>query len=244
MVSVCIATYNGEKYIREQLFSIITQLSDNDEIIISDDLSTDNTINIIKSFNDSRIKIYTNKKVNHHFLIDYSTHNFENAIKNAKGDYIFLADQDDVWLPDKYNIILDSLKSSDIVVTNCKVTDSKLNVIQESYFNYAHVGKGFWKNLYSNTHLGCCMAFDRKILSKLLPFPQSGVGHDFWIAVFGGLFYSVLYIDRPFLLYRKHDNNVTPSGLKSKNSILFKLHYRFLIIYNVIIRIIKLCVSR
>ena len=244
MVSVCLATYNGEKYIKEQINSILSQLSDYDEIVISDDLSTDNTLKIIRSFNDPRIKIYLNNKTKQQFLIDYPTHNFENAIKNAKGDYIFLADQDDIWLPNKYKTILYHLKLSDIVITNCKVTDAELNIIHESYFNYVHVGKGFWKNLYRNTHLGCCMAFNKKVLSKLLPFPKSGVGHDFWIAVFGGLFYDVLYIDEPYILYRKHENNVTPSGLKSNNPILFKIHYRFLIIFNTIIRLINLHLSK
>lgn len=77
MISVCIATYNGEHYISEQIQSILVQLSINDEIVISDDCSTDNTLDIIKSFNDDRIKIFTGIK---HKSLSF---NFENALKNA-----------------------------------------------------------------------------------------------------------------------------------------------------------------
>lgn len=95
MISVCMATYNGEEYIKEQLESILCQLGEMDEIIISDDGSTDNTLNIIESYNDSRIKIHINTG-KHGFV-----YNFENALQKAKGEYIFLSDQDDIWLPEK-----------------------------------------------------------------------------------------------------------------------------------------------
>ena len=90
MISVCMATYNGEKYIEEQLKSILSQLGENDEVIVSDDSSTDNTLAIVESFNDVRIKIFPNNKFHSPIF------NFENALKQATGDYIFLSDQDDV----------------------------------------------------------------------------------------------------------------------------------------------------
>ena len=92
MISVCIATYNGEKYIEEQIASILPQLKENDEIIISDDYSTDNTIQVLTKINSKKIKIFKNQGEKGY------TSNFENAIKQAKGNYIFLCDQDDVWL--------------------------------------------------------------------------------------------------------------------------------------------------
>ena len=90
MISVCMATYNGEKYIQEQIDSILCQLSKDDELVISDDHSTDATCDIIKSYNDRRIKLFLNE------LAKGVTHNFENALLHSKGDIIFLADQDDV----------------------------------------------------------------------------------------------------------------------------------------------------
>ena len=122
MISVCMATFNGEKYLKEQIKSIIAQLDINDEIIISDDGSTDSTIEIINSFNDFRIKLYQNSFKN---LIS----NFEFTLNNASGDYIFLSDQDDIWLPNKVELCMKSLISADLVMTNCKLVDSNLEII-------------------------------------------------------------------------------------------------------------------
>ncbi|MEO5643505.1 MAG: glycosyltransferase, partial [Bacteroidia bacterium] len=94
-ISVCLATYNGEKYIGEQLQSILIQLSQHDEVIISDDSSSDRTIDIVQAFGDSRIIIL------HGQTFRSPIRNFENALSHAGGQYIFLADQDDVWLPEK-----------------------------------------------------------------------------------------------------------------------------------------------
>jgi len=108
MISVCIATYNGEKYIKEQLNSIIIQISQEDEIVVSDDWSNDRTLEIVSNYQDNRIKILFNKKEK-----GYSK-NFENAILYAKGDIIFICDQDDVWLPNKVSRMIDALKKSTI----------------------------------------------------------------------------------------------------------------------------------
>src|SRR5687768_8023645 len=99
-ISICMATFNGSRYINEQLNSIITQLDESSEIVISDDSSTDNTVQIIKSFNDKRIHVLPNQKFRNPIF------NFENALKHVQGDYIFLADQDDIWLPDRLNKML------------------------------------------------------------------------------------------------------------------------------------------
>jgi glycosyltransferase involved in cell wall biosynthesis len=121
--SVCMATFNGEKYIRRQIESIISQLSQDDEIIISDHGSTDGTVEIIKEFKDSRIKLIC--KESHHIdrksVIDrfrLVTQNFENALSAASGDYIFLSDQDDIWDKKKIEISLKYLQHCDLVVSN------------------------------------------------------------------------------------------------------------------------------
>ena len=104
MISVCIATYNGARYIGEQLASILKQLSAEDEVVVSDDGSTDGTLDIVRSFNDRRIRIVDGPRRHSPTL------NFEWALRNAKGEYIFLADQDDVWLPDKLKAATDMLR--------------------------------------------------------------------------------------------------------------------------------------
>lgn len=131
MISVCMATYNGAKYIKEQIDSILCQLSDSDELIISDDHSTDVTCEIVNSYCDKRIKLFENT------LKKGVTHNFENALVHASGDVIFLADQDDVWLSDKIECMTEFLKQGqyDVVMSNCSMVDSNLRMLKERYFD-------------------------------------------------------------------------------------------------------------
>ena len=101
MISVCIASYNGGTFIHQQLSSILYQIGENDEVIVSDDGSTDNTVSVIKSFHDKRIRIIDGPGQASPVM------NFENVLNAAKGDYIFMADQDDVWLDGKVTICMD-----------------------------------------------------------------------------------------------------------------------------------------
>ena len=181
-ISVCMATYNGAKYIKEQLQSILPQLKENDEVIISDDGSTDETLPLIESFADKRIKIYHHKKRNTKFHLDNSTHNFENALKLCTGDIIFLSDQDDVWLPKKIELMVNGLKDAMLVVSDCKLVDNELKIIHPSYFEQNGVHEGIINNFIRYTLVGCCMAFRRELLNKALPFPPTKVGHDLWLA--------------------------------------------------------------
>lgn len=226
MVSVCMATFNGESYIKEQLDSILPQLKAEDEIVISDDGSSDRTLEIIERYHDPRIKVLNHLKRKGKYSFDYTTHNFENAIANSIGDYIFLSDQDDVWLPEKYDVMLAALNTCDIVVSDCRIVDADLKTLEESKINSVNINNRVLYNIIRNQNIGCCMAFSRKVLDKVLPFPQYGVAQDFWIAVFGGLFYKLRYIYQPLLLYRRHEGNVSATSKKSKNTFFFKLGYR------------------
>ena len=226
MISVCIATYNGEKYIKEEIESILTQLGCEDEIIVSDDGSTDTTLEIIRGFNDPRIKIVSHNKEKALYKFDYTTHNFENALSYAKGDYIFLADQDDVWLPDKVNVTLEALRNNDIAISDCEVVDKNLNEIKPSRFTKSRPSVKISNNILSCNNPGCCMAFRRCVLNTVLPFPKAGVAHDLWIAVYGAIFHNVEFIDKPLILFRRHDGNVSESMGKSTASLSYKLSYR------------------
>lgn len=218
MISVCIATYNGEKYIKEQMSSILCQLNKDDEIIISDDGSKDSTIEILFSFHDSRIKILHNKG-EHGFI-----GNFENALKNAKGDYIFLSDQDDVWMPNKISVVLESLKKVDLVVHDAELIDGDGNITGKNYYSFLHHSSGFLMNLWQTRFLGCCMAFRKSVLDECLPFPNNVVGHDYWIGMYSLIKYKVLFIPDILLKYRRHGGNVSPSSEKSNNSFFYKLY--------------------
>ncbi|MFH5835240.1 glycosyltransferase [Proteiniclasticum sp. C24MP] len=207
-ISVCIATYNGEKFIKEQIDSIILQLSDIDEIIISDDHSDDSTIEIIRSYNDPRIKIFYNKKQRGF------TNNFANALSEAKGEYIFLADQDDVWLENKVSITLEKLGKYDFVISDADTVDASLNVINSSRFEEYNIKNGFVRNLIKTRYLGCCMAFNRRVLKSLFPFPENVeyCPHDLWITLISEYYFKCEVIDKPLILYRRHQTNVSCGG--------------------------------
>ncbi len=231
MNSVCIATYNGEKYIEEQLNSILSQIAADDEIIISDDGSTDNTLKIIQYIDDKRVKIiesgYKNYKLN-----------FENAISHAKGDIIFLADQDDIWIEGKYQACLQALQHADLVCTNSKVVDNNLNIIIPSFFDFYHSGKGIVKNILNSTYFGSCMAFKREIAEAAMPMPKTReFGHDIWLGLVAEIVGKVEFIKTPYLLYRRHDmtyTNISTNLLtRSKRSIIKKIWSRVVVLYHI-----------
>ena len=221
MISVCMATYNGGRYLREQVDSILSQLSQDDELIVSDDGSTDNSIQILKGYNDSRIKIFPNS--DRHGV----NANFENALRHASGDYIFLSDQDDVWLPGKVNACVKALQENICVEHDCIIVDENLNVIQPSFFSWIGAKTGFWKNLARNSYHGCCLAFRREILDEILPIPENLiVYHDEWIGSLCDLKGGFALIPFKGILFRRYENTTSVSGKKSTFSFRKKIQFR------------------
>ncbi len=214
------ATYNGEKYIQEQVDSILIQLGPEDELIISDDSSTDNTISILTQYNDQRIYILQNK------LRKGIVGNFENALNNAQGEYIFLSDQDDVWLPNKIEICMNELHNYDCILHDAIVVDDKLNEINPSFFKIRNTKLGYWNNLYKNGFVGCCMAFNKKLLDKTLPLPTSIAMHDMWIGLIASRKYDIKLINLPLIKFRRHDTNASCTSKNSTLSIIEKIKYR------------------
>ena len=231
-ISVCMATYNGERFIEKQLNSILKQTVEVDEIIISDDNSTDNTLKIIEKLNNPKIKVIKNLKQG-------VINNFENSLKKSKGEYIFLADQDDIWKPNKVEITIKRLKEYDLVVHNAKIINSKdEKIFEKTFFEIRNSRKGLLKNLYKNSYIGCCMAFKRKILEKALPFPNDIPMHDSWIGMIAER-YGKIYFEREVLFYyRRHESNVTELS-NSKNGRLKQFQIRWNLIKNFIKRILK-----
>lgn len=209
------------------------QLSDMDEIIISDDSSTDKTIEIIESFNDDRIILYKHQTFQSH------VYNFENALKKSKGDYIFLADQDDIWLPGKVNKMLTLLKDNDLVLSDALVVNENEEILFDSFFLFNHSKKGLIKNLYKNSYLGCCMAFNRKILNLSLPFPKDINMHDWWIGLIAEIYGSVHFTHDKLIKYRRHDNTLTPVDRKSNNPLLRKIGFRIAIIKGLFLKVLN-----
>ncbi len=232
-ITVCIATYNGQKYIATQLESILKQLSVNDEVVISDDSSTDRTVDIIKEFNDKRIRLYEHNRFHNPVF------NFENALKKTSGDIIFLSDQDDIWLDNKVKVIVKLLHSYDLVVSDCILIDEDESILNDSYFELRGSGSGFIHNLYKNSYLGCCMALKRNILEKALPFPKTIPMHDMWIGMVGQLFGKTYFCKEKLVKYRRHRDNLSPTLRKNTNSIANKFKFRLILLYHIIRKYIK-----
>lgn len=228
MISVCIATYNGERFIREQIDSILRQLSSDDEIIVSDDGSTDNTISIINGISDKRIKV-----------IEVSgkhspTLNFECALKASKGYYIFMSDQDDVWKPNKVNICMEWLQRYDCVVSDAEVTDSSLNPLYPSLYAIMQVRQGrIYNTIWKNGYTGCCMAFRRNVLEASLPFPKDIPMHDIWIGNVAAYKYNVKFIPDKLIFYRRHEDTSSCNAKRSKYSIWQQMKFRWSVIKNI-----------
>ncbi len=218
-ISVALAAYKGESFIEEQLNSILIQLEPHDEVIVSDDLPGGKTEEIVKAMarDDARIRYVKGPGKG---LIK----NFENAIKNCTGDFIFLADQDDVWLPDKVETIKDKLLSgADLVLHNAMVTDGKLKVTDTSFFKSHGTKTGYFNNLLKNSYMGCCMAFKKDLCRTILPFPDNLPMHDQWIGLLAEKTGEVCLVEKPLILYRRHGGNMTGSATTLKQKITWRI---------------------
>ncbi|WP_035772199.1 glycosyltransferase [Butyrivibrio sp. VCD2006] len=217
------ATYNGSMFIKDQINSILNQLSMEDEIIISDDNSSDDTVSIIKGINDPRLKLLS------HNPTGYYTSNFENALKYASGEIIFLSDQDDIWCENKVMKCVEYLKSYDFVMTNAYVVDNDLRVKIESRNQYYNVRTGFMRNFIKSRYLGCCFAFKRSVLEYALPFPRNHdlAHHDSWISLVAEMNFKCVVLDERLVMYRRHNENTSTGGATSSKlskTILIRLY--------------------
>lgn len=215
-VSVAMATYNGEKYLKEQLDSILENLKSNDEIIISDDGSTDKTLKILEQYEgeDSRIKVYKNSKLG-------VKKNFEKAIEHSNGKYIFLADQDDVWAIDKVDKVLKAFNENDcsLVIHDAIVVNENLKKINDSFFSLRNSRSGILKNIYKNSYIGCCIAFKSTMKKYILPIPNNIEMHDQWIGILNDKYGKSIFLKDKLIKYRRHTANVS----KMKHYPFFKM---------------------
>jgi len=240
MISVCLTTHNGQEYITPLIDSILPQLGQQDELIISDDGSQDRTLDILHAYQDPRIHIYQyqqqkNYSNKHLSSFYYASANFNNALIHAKGDYIFLADQDDVWMPNKIATCVQALQSCDLVCHNFGIIDANNQIIEKQHLSnteYTNLSMiNYWKYL---PFRGCCLAFNRNVYTLSIPVPPNTFEHDCWIgmnAIMHGLKYQ--YVSQPLINYRRHKENV--SSLASPNTLIFKLLYRIKLLFHIIL---------
>jgi glycosyltransferase involved in cell wall biosynthesis len=228
-VTVCMATYNGEKYIVNQLNSIINQSYSANHIIVSDDFSQDKTVDLVEILleNHKEKKIIKNKINLQHVK------NFERALLNAKGDIIFLSDQDDIWKPEKIERVVGIFEKNPKVAMvhhNLTTVNENLDFIKENYVNLNKTGIQdpfvfLFSEFFKPRLFGCAMAFRKDILDILLPFPSCVYAHDHWISIVSALSGDIYFFDENLVYYRQHNNNLTP---KNRRSLLPILKSRFL----------------
>ena len=191
-------------------------------MIISDDGSIDKTLEIIGTYclQNKNIKILNGPQLG---LVK----NFENAIKNASGDIIFLSDQDDVWMENKVSIMIDTFEKNncDMVVHDAVVIDNNENVVIPSFYRLRNSQSGLCKNLYKNSYIGCCMAFRREVFDLSYPFASNLPMHDWWLGLVADLKFKSVFIDDKLIKYRRHGNNVSnmhrfPVSVMIKNRVI------------------------
>lgn len=208
-ISVCMATYNGERFIHEQLESILGQLESDDEVVIVDDASTDGTVHVAEGFSDKRIRIFRQE----HNCGVLKT--FERSLKEAAGEIIFLADQDDIWRSDKVTKIKSLFAARpdlSLVLSDSCIVDARGKIISETRFKSERFHSGALINIVRNRYLGCAMAFRRSILAYCLPFPADLPMHDMWIGIVNQFVGKTEFIDEPLMSYRRHDSNTSPQS--------------------------------
>lgn len=219
-VDILLATYNGEKYITEQIESILNQTYKDFRLLISDDCSTDNTRQIISEYvkKDKRIIVYTQKE-----NIGV-VQNFEFLMKKVENDYFMFSDQDDIWKENKIEKSLNKIEEGfDLVYSDLEVVDENLNVTYNSYWKlkgiYNKIKKyNNFESLYLNNFVTGCTIISRKDLIKdVLPLPNTSkyVLHDYWISLIISQNGKISYVEEPLIKYRQHKNNKVGSKKKS-----------------------------
>ena len=213
MISIAMATYNGECYVREQLDSILVQTIGDWELIVCDDGSTDNTLSILRAYakNDSRIKIYQNER-NLGFK-----RNFEKAIDLCQGDYIALCDQDDIWYPNHLEVLYNqignhslSIGNSDIVNINNTYLNKRMSDTDGIHFIPEDTKLLLYREFfYANPFQGASMLLKKDFALRCIPIPNEVHYHDTWISICACFADGLIYTYTPITRYRQHGKNVT-----------------------------------
>jgi GT2 family glycosyltransferase len=208
-ISACMAAYNGGGFVEAQLHSILSQLNQEDEVVIVDDGSTDDTLLRVMDIGDARVRLLKHEKN------AGVAATFEDALRSANGDILFLCDDDDLWAPTKARRFLDVFErrpEAGIAMSRVRMIDEKGQPMQDSRINrHGRFSPGFWRNLFMNHYQGSAMAIRASLLGRVLPFPaRKSFLHDAWIGtrndLMGG---KIAFLDEDLLYYRRHGNNAS-----------------------------------
>lgn len=229
------ATYNGEKYVSRQLRSILSQLTDDDEVIVVDDCSTDGTVETVKRLGDRRITVHVNDR-NRREVFSFSL-----AMSLAKNDFLFLSDQDDIWIPGRVSLMQQCLIQSgaSVVTSNFEWINVSEEPIDVPYDGVVSLdSKKHFKNIVDifvgkTNYFGCAMAFRREFAHMVVPIPSFVESHDLWIALASNLVGSNTHLDESTLLKRKHARNATSTV--STRSLYRKLRSRAVFVLSIMV---------
>lgn len=213
-IDILMATYNGEKYLREQIDSILNQTFKEFNLIICDDCSKDNTWKILEEYKnkDSRVRIIKNEK-----NLGYNK-NFEKLLGYVESEYFMLSDQDDFWLPEKVEESYKKITSEklNLVCSDLEVVDKDLKTIHPSMWEFwpdynikekIKKSRDYKSCLMTNCITGCTTIINSKLIPKILPLPGYPIVHDWWIGLVAGSIGDIGYIEKPLIKYRQHGNN-------------------------------------
>lgn len=212
-IDVLMATYNGEKYLKEQIDSILNQTYQNIHLIISDDCSTDKTREILKTYEENeRISVFYQEK-----NLGY-VKNFEFLLKQVENNLYMLSDQDDFWMPEKIEKSVEKLQNEnlDLVFGDLEVVDENLNTIYNSFSKFMLLDRKIKRELNTNKlqylyncMTGCTILSKKEFLDKILPLPTNSkyMIHDYWMGLVISLNGKVGYLEEPYIKYRQHGNN-------------------------------------
>jgi glycosyltransferase involved in cell wall biosynthesis len=211
MISIAMTTYNGEKYIREQINSILGQSYKDFELIICDDCSNDSTWNILEEYEqkDKRIHCYLNST-----NIGFKK-NFEKAITLTNGKYIALADQDDIWLSNHLEVLLNHIGNYLLVCTKSKnINAFGINIRMKTKKKILDLNADrnnllYRLLLFDNYVQGCTIMFDRSLIDDFIPIPEEVKYHDYWLGIITAMYKKIYFINKITVLYRRHNLNVT-----------------------------------
>ncbi|TDT82516.1 glycosyl transferase family 2 [Arthrobacter sp. AG258] len=225
-VSVCMATYNGQEYVAEQIQSILAQLSPDDELIIVDDASKDSTLDVVRHLGDPRIVLLPSAE-NQGYVAS-----FQKAVAASTGEYIMLSDQDDVWLPGRVDTLVSALQTKDFAASNFTVFGSPANKYHQVQLKESD-SRRWVANLITTwigirPYYGCTMAFRSAAKKLILPFPEFlSETHDQWIAIVANLNRNMIHVAAPTVARRLHDDNTTP---KSRRPVAVILRARIMLL--------------
>lgn len=234
-IAILLSTYNGERYLKKQIDSIIDQSNSNWDLYIRDDGSTDSTRTIIESYlDDSRIHWINSKKQDNLKVI----RSFFELLGQVDADYYMFCDQDDVWLPNKVQLTYDEMRHLEkshndvpiLVHTDLKVVDAKLNLVNQSMMKMQDLDPKptFNRLLVQNSVTGCTTMINDELKRKCQNLdPDQICMHDWWFALVAAAFGRIGYVNQATILYRQHgDNEVGAKNvLKEAFNRLFQDHF-------------------